>query len=147
MWRLSVLAQAQPFEDLGPGQSRGERGDQDRRLADRRIMAISRTFQNGRVSWTPTIWFMASMMATNRLDDSQSKATRPNEMMPVGGFCCRLASSRSTIEAASRAASRAASAGRCPPLILHAASSPIQGRNQAVRVIVIARNGTRAAIA
>ena len=52
-------------------------------------MAVRRTFQNGRVSWTPMIRFTASMTATNRLAESQSRATSPNEMMPVGAVSCK----------------------------------------------------------
>jgi hypothetical protein len=65
------------------------------------IMAIRRTFERGRISWTPMIRFMASTTATNRLAESQSRAARPNVMIPAGGFSWSVASSRSTIEAAS----------------------------------------------
>ena len=47
--------------------------------------AIMRCFQHGRVSSTPMIRFMASMIETNTLDDSQRIASRPKEIRPVGG--------------------------------------------------------------
>ncbi len=64
-------------------------------------IAISRRFQNGRVSWTPRITFIASMMPTNKLEDNQRRAARPKEIMPVGGCSRRRFNSRAISESAS----------------------------------------------
>ena len=48
-------------------------------------IAITRRFQNDRVSFTPRMKFIASMISTKTLDDSQRTAARPNEINPDGG--------------------------------------------------------------
>jgi len=42
-------------------------------------MAVKRIFQNGRVSRAPMIRFMTFITATNKLAESQSRATRPKD--------------------------------------------------------------------
>ena len=91
---------------------------------------------------------MASMTATNTLEDSQSVATRPNETSPVGGPSWSRWISLTTTDAASPGSmatiSSAGPAGRDVPL---AASRIAGGRRWAVSVITSARNGTSAAMA
>ena len=49
-------------------------------------IAVRRIFQNGRVSSTPLIRFIASMIAENKLDASQSVTNNPIDKRPTLGF-------------------------------------------------------------
>ncbi len=91
MWRAIAAAWPSPSQRRICGQARNVPTQTIKIAAWLTVMsiAISRRFQNGRVSWTPRITFIASMMASNELEDNHSKAASPNEMIPAGGCALR----------------------------------------------------------